>query len=159
MKQVRYLAGAAGLAPLVLGAAIAPGAPRAAAAPSASGSGETVALPNAACGGRIEAYRAVGSSYERFWYTPTSSVTCIGTVDYYDWSGSTGLDMRVRIWGPNLQYQNYFHGTIQGNGVYFTHAIRSYFGGNFHSVEVCVAAVLSIAKSVVAGPICKTVPG
>jgi hypothetical protein len=157
MKQVRYLVGAVGLAPLALAAT---GTPLHVGADHAKKVSLHPITQATDCLGRTEAYRAVRSSYERFWYTPNSSVTCIGTVEYYDSSGSIGLDMRVRIWGPNLQYQNYVHGTIEGNGVYFADVVRNYFGGDFHPVEVCVAAVLSGAKSLVeAGPICITVPG
>jgi hypothetical protein len=157
MKQVRYLVGAVGLAPLVLAAT---GTPPHVGAGHAKKVSLHPVVQAAACTGRTEAYRAVHSSYERFWYTPTSSVTCIGTVEYYDSSGSTGLEMRVRIWGAKLQYQNYVHGTIEGNGVYFADGVHNYFGGKFHDVEVCVAAVFSGDKSLVeAGPICITVPG
>jgi hypothetical protein len=166
MKQVRYLVGAVGLAPLVLAPAAL--ATAAGTRPHAEpGHAKKVSLPQvhmaaaADCTGDTEAQRYRGSSYERFWYTPTSSVTCIGTVEFL-WSlRSRGLEMRVRIWGPNLQYSNYVHGTIKPSGTYFADGVHNYYGGDFHTVEVCVAAVLSGAHSIVLspGPICITVPG
>ena len=162
MKQVRYAAGAIGLAPLVIAAAAAPSAPPAPAGHAKKVSLEVHQAPNAAaCYGGKEATAYGFMSTEHFWYTVDSSVTCIGTVEYYENDyEEPGDDMRVRIWGPNLQYQAYVTGKEEVSGNYFADPVRNYYGGNFHTVEVCVAMVRQSNKTISrTGPICATVPG
>jgi hypothetical protein len=163
MKQVRYAAaGAIGLAPLVIAAAAAPSAPHAPAGHAKKVSLEVRQAPlTAACYGGTEATAYDYMSTEHFWYTVDSSVTCIGTVEYYENTyEEPGDDMRVRIWGPNLQYQAYVPGSETVSGNYFADAVRNYYGGNFHTVEVCVAMVPQSNKNIIrTGPVCDTVRG
>jgi len=165
MKRVRYLAAAAGLAPMALAAAMTPAAPRTASTADA-GHAKTVSLnpviAMAGCGGRYLADEAVNSSSnEQFYYTPeTNGLTCIGTVQYLEMEViGTGYDLRTRIWAPNLQYSHLNTGTISPLHVdiSFADAVRSYFGAG--NVEVCTAMVKATnpAKPVT-GPLCDTVP-
>jgi hypothetical protein len=159
MKQVRYAIGAIGLAPLAIAPAMTPGATQ-----PTVGHAKKVSLEahtDAACYGDTEVTTYGPWSLERFWYTRDGSVTCVGTVEYFESkSPFSGFDMRVRIWGPNLQYQKYVTGAFVANGVEFNDVVRNYYGGNSHSVEVCVAMVFQSHLSVVAaGPLCAKVPG
>jgi hypothetical protein len=166
MKQVRYAAGAIGLAPLVIAAATAPSAP-----PAQVGHAKKVSLevnqpqPDATCYGGTEASAYGAASYVRFWYTVAGSRTCIGTVEYFEsvYPDTLGLDARIRIWDPSLHQTYYKPGkfTIQdGNyGISWTDVIRNYYGAGHHTVEVCAATVPNSKESLIlAGPICKTVP-
>jgi hypothetical protein len=168
MKRVRYLAGAAGLAPLALGAAFTPGVPRAAAAPEAVAHNvKTVVVHNSVCRGTYQASATGASSRIKFWYTgETNGLTCIGTVIYSEWATEgVGWLQRTRIWAPpgiNMQYSHLNGGTVKslpphGGGIYFSNVVRDLFGAG--NVQVCAAMVEAKNHNYVGlGPVCQTVP-
>jgi hypothetical protein len=167
MKQVRYLAGAVGIAPLAVATAVVvvPSAAQAAAVGTKTVSLHQV-VPAAVCEGGTEALKfGADASEEWFWYThEASGKTCIGTVEYFEsGNGGTGYDMRTRIRGPkgNLQYSHFNTGTISpfGHGITFEDVVRNLFGPG--DVQVCTAMVYQSANHSVVrgfGPICETVP-
>jgi|SRR5450755_2397248 hypothetical protein len=93
MKRVRYLAGAAGLAPAALGLAV-PSAANAATTGTAVGTGKTVSLQAAAgCTGHTEFYLAqAGPVRGHGWYTDNGGNVCIGTVVVSVYTSQAGND-------------------------------------------------------------------
>jgi hypothetical protein len=163
MKQVRYLAGAAGLAPLTFAAAMAPGAAHDVQAVTAKTVATRYAAPDAVCYGQTLAQKSAAYSLEQFWWTSAGDgFTCIGTVEFKEYRDvATGLDMRTRIWQSGVLYWSQFHTghfSKAGDVVSFSSTVRAYFDAP-HAKLVCTAAVKQSDKNdVVAGPLCRSVP-
>jgi hypothetical protein len=159
MKKVRYLAGAAGLAPAVVGLAL-PTATYAAAAPSATGQAKTVSLyhtgavPAAGCTGSTEFYVPKSGHVEGHgWYATGGGSVCIGTVvgKMYFTKSSFCKYVHLNINGTNMGSRKECTGSgsksvWESSG---TFAVHKWFHGH---AKVCLWSTYQTFFT------CKTVP-